>query len=245
VAVVVTVGTLLIQGTTLPLLARHLDVRAPDPREDALQMASVMQAATRAGLARLDARPDVDSAVRDLLSEHATDRVNQLWERIGARADAETPSDRYRALRLDQLGAERAEVLRLRDAGKVDHQVLRRVLAALDVEETMLARIDEGVERVRDSDVLLPEHLQGRCEHLSAAPVCVEPRTPQGCAECLRDGTEWVYLRLCLTCGHVGCCDSSVGRHAAGHWRETGHPVMRSIEPGEAWRWCYIDDLAA
>ncbi len=67
------------------------------------------------------------------------------------------------------------------------------------------------------------------------------PRTPEGCEECLRDGLRWVHLRLCLACGHVGCCDSSVGRHADGHFHETGHPVMRSFEPGEAWRWCYVD----
>ncbi len=245
VAVVVTVGTLLVQGTTLPVLARALDVRGPDPREDALQTAVVMQAATRAGLARLEGEPGVDAATRDLLRERATERVNQLWERVVARTDSQTPSDRYRRLRLALLDAERAEVLRLRDTGRADHEVLRVVLAGLDVEETRLQRIDEGVERVRDSDVLLPEPLQGRCEHLDEAPTCVEPQTPEGCAECLRDGTEWVHLRLCLACGHVGCCDSSPNRHATAHWHETAHPVMRSLEPGEAWRWCYIDEVTA
>jgi len=71
----------------------------------------------------------------------------------------------------------------------------------------------------------------------------MKANTPQGCEECLREGTRWVHLRLCLACGHVGCCDSSVRKHAAAHFHETGHPVMRSIEPGEAWRWCYVDDL--
>jgi CPA1 family monovalent cation:H+ antiporter len=70
----------------------------------------------------------------------------------------------------------------------------------------------------------------------------VQPRTPGACPECLRDGTTWVHLRLCLSCGHVGCCDSSVGRHATAHFRDSGHPVMRSAEPGEAWRWCYVDE---
>jgi CPA1 family monovalent cation:H+ antiporter len=64
-----------------------------------------------------------------------------------------------------------------------------------------------------------------------------------GCEQCLRDGTEWVALRMCLTCGTVGCCDSSVGRHATAHFNQTNHPVMRSIMPGEAWRWCYVDQL--
>lgn len=81
------------------------------------------------------------------------------------------------------------------------------------------------------------------CAHLAEAPSDTQPLTPAGCAECLRDGTRWVRLRMCLTCGHVGCCDSSPGRHATAHFRETGHPVMRSAEPGESWRWCYVDEI--
>lgn len=69
----------------------------------------------------------------------------------------------------------------------------------------------------------------------------VVPRTPQGCEECLRLGTLWVHLRLCLTCGHVGCCDSSPGKHASAHARAIGHPIVQSMEPGEDWRWCYVD----
>jgi uncharacterized UBP type Zn finger protein len=79
------------------------------------------------------------------------------------------------------------------------------------------------------------------CEHQQQAPLSVRPNTPDGCEECLRDGTRWVHLRLCLTCGHVGCCDSSPQRHADRHFDETEHPVMRSFETGEAWRWCYVD----
>ena len=67
----------------------------------------------------------------------------------------------------------------------------------------------------------------------------VVPRTPQGCEECLVLGTPWVHLRLCLTCGHVGCCDSSPMRHAATHAHSLGHPIVSSLEPGENWRWCY------
>ena len=82
----------------------------------------------------------------------------------------------------------------------------------------------------------------GGCGHLADAPSDVEPATTEGCVECLRDGTRWVHLRLCLACGHVGCCDSSPERHATAHHHETGHPVIRSFEPGEAWRWCYVDE---
>jgi len=69
----------------------------------------------------------------------------------------------------------------------------------------------------------------------------VEPGTSEGCEECLRDGTRWVHLRMCLSCGHVGCCDSSAGRHATAHFSGSSHPVMRSFERGEDWRWCFVD----
>ena len=65
----------------------------------------------------------------------------------------------------------------------------------------------------------------------------------EGCEDCLRTGGTWVHLRVCLTCGHAGCCDDSPNRHAAGHFRETGHPLIRSMEPGEAWVWCFADQV--
>lgn len=79
------------------------------------------------------------------------------------------------------------------------------------------------------------------CRHLSQ--VRDVSADSQGCEECLRDGTEWVHLRLCLSCGHVGCCDSSPNRHATKHFRATEHPIVRSFEPGEEWRWCYADEM--
>ena len=79
------------------------------------------------------------------------------------------------------------------------------------------------------------------CTHVkSLGPV--EAQTPSGCEECLANGTSWVHLRLCLSCGHVGCCDSSRHKHATAHHRQTWHPVVRSFEPGEDWRWCYVDE---
>jgi tellurite resistance protein TerC len=77
------------------------------------------------------------------------------------------------------------------------------------------------------------------CTHLDRVADAA-PRT-DGCEECLRDGERWVHLRLCMSCGHVGCCDSSPNKHASAHFRATGHPVMRSLEPGERWKWCYVD----
>jgi uncharacterized UBP type Zn finger protein len=80
------------------------------------------------------------------------------------------------------------------------------------------------------------------CLHVTGLPEPdVEPNS-QGCQECLAEGREiWVHLRLCLACGHVGCCDSSPYKHAEAHFEQTEHPVMRSFEPGETWRWCYVD----
>ncbi|WP_210003168.1 UBP-type zinc finger domain-containing protein [Phyllobacterium sp. 1468] len=64
-----------------------------------------------------------------------------------------------------------------------------------------------------------------------------------GCAECLALGTPWVHLRLCRSCGHVGCCDSSQGRHATAHFRATGHPIIEGYDPPEGWGWCYVDEV--
>ena len=80
------------------------------------------------------------------------------------------------------------------------------------------------------------------CPHLDQL-VAIDPRTPQGCEECLKTGSWWVHLRLCLSCGHVGCCDQSPNRHATAHFHETQHPVMRSFQPGEDWGWCYVDEI--
>ncbi|MET8053172.1 MULTISPECIES: ubiquitin carboxyl-terminal hydrolase 14 [unclassified Streptosporangium] len=80
------------------------------------------------------------------------------------------------------------------------------------------------------------------CQHLAQAQD-PEPRTPQGCEECLATGDRWVHLRKCLSCGHIGCCDSSPNKHATAHATVIGHPVIASFEPGEDWRWCYVDKI--
>ena len=83
------------------------------------------------------------------------------------------------------------------------------------------------------------------CTHLRESKKQVEPKTPKGCEECLKTEDTWLQLRLCLTCGHVGCCDSSKNKHATAHFHKTKHPVIRSFEKGEKWRWCYVDELMA
>jgi uncharacterized UBP type Zn finger protein len=80
------------------------------------------------------------------------------------------------------------------------------------------------------------------CSHLDQLRP-VRPTTPNGCEECLETGSGWVHLRLCLSCGHVGCCDSSPNKHATKHFHRTRHPIVRSFEPGEDWAWCYVDQV--
>ncbi len=84
--------------------------------------------------------------------------------------------------------------------------------------------------------------LARRCTHTDQIRDVV-PHTPEGCEDCLASGSDWVHLRFCLTCGHVGCCDSSPNRHARKHAQATGHAIVRSFEPGEDWRWCFVDDI--
>ena len=80
------------------------------------------------------------------------------------------------------------------------------------------------------------------CSHLDQVRD-VSPNTPKGCEECLELGMQWVHLRLCQECGHVGCCDQSQGKHATKHFHQTKHAIMKSFQPGEDWSWCYIDEL--
>lgn len=83
-----------------------------------------------------------------------------------------------------------------------------------------------------------------RCTHLDQVELFELPAEVAGCEDCLRTGGKWLHLRICLTCGHVGCCDSSPNRHATAHHHASGHALMRSLEPGEAWCWCFVDELA-
>lgn len=79
------------------------------------------------------------------------------------------------------------------------------------------------------------------CSHVSEIKVTRDHKAIQGCEDCLRMGSTWVHLRMCLSCGHVGCCDSSTHKHARAHFSETTHPIIQSVEAGEKWGWCYVD----
>src|SRR5215203_2953806 len=215
-------GTLLLNGTTLPWLVRRLGVVGPDRLEELKQDGD-------------------DPHVIERLEERARSRADAAWERLGAPSDQETPSETYRRLRQEMLDAERRVVLHARDMGKVDDEVLQDVMNLLDTEESLLDRLEDKGTDVERELVAKVERVRA-CVHLTEAPVAVKPTSPEGCEECLRDGTRWVHLRLCLACGHVGCCDSSPQQHATKHFHETGDPVIRSFEQGEAWRWCFVDD---
>ena len=84
--------------------------------------------------------------------------------------------------------------------------------------------------------------VSAKCAHMDLV-LDVVPRTPEGCEECLKTGASWEHLRVCLTCGHVGCCDNSAGGHASLHAKAEDHPVIRSFQPGEDWGWCYVDEV--
>ncbi|CAN5408922.1 Na+/H+ antiporter [soil metagenome] len=247
-AFVVTAGTLLVQGTTLPWLVRSLRLRGPSRAEDALQMAGLLQQSADAGRAALRkatdrADPPIAADTINQLTRRLDDRTNSAWERLGpSESDQITPSEQYRRLRLEMLAAERGEVLRVRDTGTLDHEVLQAVMSLLDLEESLIDRLSTAEDEIRE-EPLVPTMAAEACEHLQHAPVTLRPDNPGECSECIAEGLTWVHLRMCLTCGHIACCDSSEGQHADKHYASTQHPVMRSVEPGEAWRWCYVDSL--
>ncbi|WP_139982803.1 cation:proton antiporter [Nocardioides litoris] len=242
VAFTVTAGTLIIQGATLPWLARRLEVPSPDPMDDALARATLLQQASKAGFRHLK-ETDVDDVhgVGALIKQRIEQRNFAAWERLGTTADEETPSEVYSRIRLSMIEAERTRVLEIRSEGSVPSVVVAQVLAMLDIEESMLDRATQERADLRTSSLRRPGE---ECEHLEAHPVTTT-QTDGTCPQCVAAGHRWVALRQCLTCGFVGCCDSSPDRHATAHFHETGHPVMESAEPDEDWRWCYVHHLTA
>lgn len=241
-ALTVVLGTLYLQGLTLPWLTRKLHVRPEDPAADALARASLLHKAGEAGLAELaECEADVPAEVCTDIRNRVEQRDFAAWERLSTTAGEESPSEAYTRVRRRMLRAERARVLEIRSEGEVPSGVIREVLGMLDVEESML---DEGdvAEEVRPLMVATGSGEGGTCDDLRSHPSV--PAATQAddlaCPECLEEGTRWVALRRCLDCGHVGCCDSSPGRHGTRHFHDTEHAVMQSCEPGETWRWCFV-----
>jgi monovalent cation/hydrogen antiporter len=243
-AMIVTAGTLLLQGLTLPVLVRALGLRGPDARSDALQAATVLQTSSNAAIAHLGeiVGPNDATETVQLLRDRIAARPNAMWEKLGRPGDEETPAEEYRRLRLKTIDIERNEVLKIRASGTVDHDIIEEVLGSFDIEESMLTLATERSDRLENETVATPTVSAGPCGHLDHAPASIAPNGPGICEDCVREGTRTVHLRICLHCGNVGCCNSSVGRHAERHFTLTHHPVMRSFEPGESWRWCYVDE---
>ena len=125
-------------------------------------------------------------------------RSNQIWEQLGrSQAELEPPAAAYRRLRLQMLSAERSSVLEARDSGTYDDEVLRMALTAIDLEESLLDRVEDAAARI-DDELVTPDKRAGDCKHLDEAPRVVRANTPGVCEECVREGTRWVHLRLCL-----------------------------------------------
>ncbi|PUA82673.1 Na+/H+ antiporter [Nocardioides currus] len=244
IAFTVVAGTLFIQGLSLPWVARRLRVPSPDPLDDALARAALLQQASKAGFIALDELDHDDPhGVYDLIRQRVDQRNFAAWEQLSTTQGQESPSDLYARARLAMIDAERQKVLKVRSTGTVPSDVVREVLAILDVEESMLdiatAEADGDAPRARRVVV-------GRsCDHLDTAGPAVAFTAEDGltCQQCVELGSHWVSLRRCLACGNVACCDSSPHRHATEHFHDTTHPVMQSAQPGEDWRWCYVHHL--
>ncbi|MGN6687670.1 MAG: Na+/H+ antiporter [Actinomycetales bacterium] len=245
-AFVVVVVTLLGQATSLPLLARKLRVPTDDATADALATASARRAAAQAGRERLEqllTTSEVPETVVTRLRHDAQIAEEAPWERLG---DQVGPWEVYARLRRQMIEVELAHLGGLRQAGRLPEEEWERLRRELDLEDAILSQSDETAldgERATTA--------RDACPHLAEHPqdTEIEPVTLDGCTGCLEEGrTDWVHLRLCLTCGYVGCCDSSPRRHATSHFQATSagddaHPVMRSFERDESWRWCFIDEL--
>ncbi len=240
VAFTVTAGTLFLQGLSLPWLARRLDVPAPDRAADALARANLLQQASQAGIGALAGLKESDPhGVKAQIKDRLERRNFAAWEAVGAK-DEETPTETYSRVRREMIDHEREHVLTVRSSGTVPHEVVSEVLGMLDVEESMLDYSQR--ERIRQHDARTHD-MAGACDHLRDEAEEAEPNTPGECSDCVREGLAWVHLRMCTSCGNIGCCDSSVGRHATAHFRAEQHPVMRSAEPGDDWRYCFVDQL--
>ena len=244
-ALVVAAGTLFVQGSTLPWLVRRLRLSAPDPREDPLARAALFEKATAAGLKQLeehigDDDPfDTVGALRTRASS-ATPPPGSAWARP-RRGDPERGL--LRGCGWDMLDAERRKVSRSAARARSRTRSSRTCSPTLDVEESML-----DIRNARRAELESTETVSGvagtiaACDHLESAPRDAGRAVEGECEDCVREGfTPWVHLRKCLSCGHMACCDSSPRRHASAHFEDVGHPVMRSAEPGEEWRWCFVD----
>lgn len=241
IALTVVLGTLYLQGLTLPALSRVLGVQPDDPAADALARATLLQKAADAGFEELATCEEADPhGVSDAIRDRLDRRTFAAWERLSTTSGQESPSEAYTRIRSRMITAERERVLAIRSKGRVPSHIVREVLGMLDLEESML----DASHEERESVVATGIGEGGYCDELRAHPA-VETASDPVCRRCEAEGAVPVALRQCLVCGEIGCCDSSPGQHATEHFHRTGHPVMQSAEPGETWRWCYVHSLTA
>ena len=237
-------GTLFLQGLTLGWVARRLRVPSPDPMDDALARATILQQASKAGFEELDRLEFEDPhGVGEMIRQRVDRRNFAAWERLGTVADQETPTELYSRTRRAMIDAERRRVLEIRNHGTVSSEVVSEVLSMLDVEESMLEHTHQGQDELREVNSRRRPRGES-CHDLEQHPAVETPAEP-ACQRCLEEGTTWVALRQCLDCGVIGCCDSSPRQHATAHFRESAHPVIESAEPREDWRWCFVHHLSA
>ena len=216
----------------------------PDPIEDAVARAALLHQASAAGLEWLrTAENDDPHGTYAAVADRVEQRNFAAWERLGAESSDETPSEAYVRVRQKMINHERARVLEVRDTGTVPSDIVSDVLGMLDVEESMLDSAERSRAELRESTI--ERAPRAICAELDAVANAAlpQPTSIGTCRECEREGLTWVHLRMCLLCGNVACCDSSVGRHATRHYEQTRHPVMISAEPGEAWRWCFVHEV--
>ena len=244
IAFTVVAGTLFIQGLSLPWLARRLQVPAPDPLEDALARATVLQQASKAGFKRLkELEYDDRHGVFALLKQRIEQRNFAAWERLGTGADQEAPSELYTRVRLEMIEAERARVLEIRRSGQRRQRGGQR--RAVDARRRGVdARHQPGEPRGAPGH-RGPAPYRRTCDGPRRLPRGRDPPRIRSAATACARARPGSRSAQCLECGNIGCCDSSPRRHATAHFHEHQHPVMESAEPGEDWRWCYFHHATA
>ena len=228
-----------------PRLVRLLKVPGPDPAQDALQQALVLQQAVDAGPRRLE--EGADGTPRRTSSRTCGPGANGSPTRSGNGWARATAGPRRRPGRSAGSGSRCCGPSAARSSTCTAREGARRGPRGRDGAprpgrgDARGLRRGRGHRAGRPAQAARPRGVRAPADRAAGAV----PGNPGGCEDCLAIGAhDWVSLRMCLHCGHVGCCDSSPRRHATGHFDDVGHPVMRSIELGEGWRWCFVDKVA-
>ena len=245
IAFTVVAGTLFIQGLSLPWVARRLRVPSPDPLEDALARAALLQQASKAGFIALDElEHDDPHGVYDLIRQRVDQRNFAAWEQLSTTPG---PGVAERPLRPRPAGDDRRGAAEGAQDPQHRHRPQRRRPRGAEHPRRrgVDARHRHPGPRRRRSARRAPCATGRSCDHLDTAGPAAAFTAEDGlvCEQCVELGTHWVSLRRCLACGNVACCDSSPHKHATEHFHDSTHAVMQSAQPGEDWRWCFVHHL--